>query len=109
MEPQRVLADRRIKATLNTVALKYGPLVYNVETADNHSINATIDPATPLRAEWRPDLLGGVMVLTGKWSDGSDLIAIPNYARMNRAGSPPQYPEDVPPPPDGKLSSKVWI
>ncbi len=109
MEPQRVAADRRIKAALNTVALKYGPLVYNVETADNHSINATIDPTTPLRAEWRPDLLGGVMVLTGKWSDGSDLIAIPNYARMNRAGSPPQYPEDVPPPADGKLSSKVWI
>ncbi len=107
MEPQRVVADPRIKANLNTVALKYGPLVYNVETADNHGIDAKIDTATPLRAEWRPDLLGGTMVLTGKWTDGSDLVAIPNYARMNRVGAPPAYPQDEPRP--DKTSSKVWI
>ncbi|MGB6194499.1 MAG: beta-L-arabinofuranosidase domain-containing protein [Terracidiphilus sp.] len=109
MEPQRVAADPRIQATLNSVALKYGPLIYNVETADNHSIDAKIDPATPLRAEWRPDLFGGTMVLIGKWTDGSDLVAIPNYARMNRVGPPPAYPEDAPLSAPGKFSSKVWI
>ena len=83
MEPQRVVADSRIKADSGLVALKYGPLVYNVEAADNQNIDQKIGDA-PLRTQWRPDLLGGVMVITGKWADGSDLVAIPNYARMNR-------------------------
>jgi len=39
-----------------------------------------------LKTEWRGDLLGGVMVIQGKWSDGSPLLAIPNYARQNRGG-----------------------
>ncbi len=114
MEPQRVVADPRIKANLDAVALKYGPLIYNVEAPDNHSIAAKVDPTTPLRAEWRPDLLGGTMVITGKWKDGSELIAIPNYARMNRVGPPPAYPEAEDS--DGHASgsaplieSKVWI
>jgi len=36
------------------------------------------------------------------------MLAIPNYARMNRAGAPPEYPGDD----DAKLGrveSKVWI
>ena len=48
----------------------------------------------PLHAEWKPDLLGGVMVIEGNWSDGSKLVAIPNYARMNRVGPPHPYPSD---------------
>ena len=38
MEPQRVRADKRIQADGDLVALKYGPLIYNVETADNENI-----------------------------------------------------------------------
>jgi uncharacterized protein len=91
METQRVTADPRITADASLLALKYGPLVYNVETADNHDIEQKIGDA-PLRTEWRPDLLGGVVVITGKWADGSELVAIPNYARMNRVGSPHPYP-----------------
>ena len=91
MEPQRVVADRRVKADLGTVALKYGPLVYNVETADNQEIEQELSNA-PLTTEWRPDLLGGVMVIKGTWKDGSPMIAIPNYARMNRVGPPSDYP-----------------
>jgi hypothetical protein len=91
MEPQRVTADQRIKADANLVALKYGPLVYNVETADNIDIERKIGDA-PLSTEWRPDLLGGVVMITGKWADGSNLVTIPNYARMNRVGPPHPYP-----------------
>jgi hypothetical protein len=29
-------------------------------------------------------LLGGVIVITGKWQDGTPMLAVPNYARMNR-------------------------
>lgn len=106
IEPQRVIADNRIKADLGTVALKYGPLVYNVENADSQNIRQQLSDA-PLKAEWRPDLLGGVMVITGTWKDGSPMIAVPNYARMNRTGSPVEYPEEnhVRPP----VESKVWI
>jgi hypothetical protein len=91
MEPQRVVADARIKADDGLVALKYGPLIYNVEAADNQNIHSKLG-AAPLRTEWRPNLLGGVVAITGKWADGSDLLAIPNYARMNRVGPPHSYP-----------------
>jgi len=106
MEPQRVIADSRIKADVDRVALKYGPLIYNVEAADNQNIGGKLGDA-PLRAEWRPDLLGGVMVIVGKWQDGSPLLAIPNFARMNRVGSPPDYPVDHRSKPS--VESKVWI
>jgi hypothetical protein len=83
MEVQRLKADPRIKADGNLVALQCGPLVYNVETADQHSLDQPLSKE-PLKAEWRPDLLGGVMVITGKWQDGTPMLAVPNYARMNR-------------------------
>jgi DUF1680 family protein len=105
MEPQRVTADPRIMADANTIALKYGPLVYNVESADNHNIERKVGDA-PLTTEWQPDLLGGVIVIKGKWSDGSELLAVPNYARMNRVGPPHEYPSDKD---STTLDSKVWI
>jgi DUF1680 family protein len=117
MEPQRVVADTRIKADQSLVALKYGPLIYNVETADNQKIDRKLGDA-PLRTQWRPDLLDGVIVITGKWADGSDLLAVPNYARMNRVGQPHEYPgeeESQSAPAAGQrqsaasAESKVWI
>jgi len=90
MKPQRIAADERIKADLGDVALAYGPLVYNVETADQPNIAQGLSDA-PLETEWRPDLLGGVMVIKGRWKDGSPMIAVPNYARMNRVGTPAEY------------------
>jgi DUF1680 family protein len=112
MEPQRVVADRRVEADRDLVALKYGPLIYNVETADNSNIGRKLANA-PLRSEWRPDLLGGVMVISGKWQDGAPMLAIPNFARANRVGPPHPYPlgdevdhvhESEP-----SIESKVWI
>jgi len=112
MEPQRVVADNRIDADRALVALKYGPLVYNVETADNGNIGRKLADA-PLKAEWRPDLLGGVMVISGKWQDGAPMLAIPNFARSNRVGPPHEYPAgDDPvsvPEIDARIDSKVWI
>jgi len=87
MEPQRIKADPRIKADVASVALQYGPLVYNVETADQHNIEQPLGDA-PLTAEWHPDLLGGVMAISGKWKDGTPMLAVPNYTRMNRVQPP---------------------
>jgi len=85
MEIQVVKADEHIAAERGFVALRYGPLIYSVETADQPKLDRAPDLKS-LATEWRGDLLGGVMVIKGKWSDGSPLLAIPNYARQNRGG-----------------------
>jgi DUF1680 family protein len=87
MEPQRVKADSRIKADVGLVGLRFGPLIYNVETADQPSIEQPLSKA-PLQMEWRDNLLGGLLTMTGKWQDGTPMLAIPNYARMNRVEPP---------------------
>jgi len=87
MEPQRIKADPRIQADANQIALRYGPLIYNVEDADQHSLDQPLSDA-PLKAEWRPDLLGGVVAISGTWQDGTPMLAIPNFARMNRVERP---------------------
>ncbi len=93
MVPQRVRADARIKDDTGTLALKFGPLVYNVEAWDNQDIDLELS-SDQLATEWKPDLLGGVRVITGKWKDGSPMQAVPNYTRMNRVDSPREYPTD---------------
>jgi DUF1680 family protein len=112
MEPQRVVADSRIKANRDLVAIKYGPLVYSVETEDNVNIGRKLADA-PLRTEWRADLLDGVMVIVGKWQDGAPMLAIPNFARTNRVGSPHDYPggDEVEQKPRAEppIETKVWI
>jgi DUF1680 family protein len=83
MEVQRIKADDRISADRGLVALRYGPLIYNAERADQPDINQAIGQA-PLTTEWRSDLLDGVKVIKGSWADGSPLLAVPNFARCNR-------------------------
>jgi uncharacterized protein len=90
MVPQRVTADANISADTGRMALRYGPLIYNVERADQASDMTQAISDAPLKAEWRPELLDGVMVLDGKWADGKPLTAIPNFARMNRNGETPR-------------------
>ena len=83
MKVQRVTASEKIAATRGRVALRYGPLVYNIESADQ-DITQVLGPDSPLTAEWQGNLLGGVMVIKGAFANGSALTAIPNYARNNR-------------------------
>ncbi len=82
---QRVRADQRVVADRGRVALRYGPLIYNIESVDQN-IDGVLLPDTPLVAEWKPDLLEGVVAIRGRFADGSPLLAIPNYARNNRGG-----------------------
>ena len=119
MEVQKFNADKRIEANIGRMALRYGPLVYNVETADDQDINKAIDASKPLITEWRDNFLRGMMIIKGSWEDGTQLIAIPNYARTNRldgkmpaavtttlpteANEPPQRIQNRP------VSSAVWI
>lgn len=86
LKVQRLASDPKIEANRGQVALRYGPLIYNVETADQPNIHQPIS-ATPLAPVWKGDLLEGVMALQGTWADGTPLLAIPNYARNNRSAS----------------------
>jgi DUF1680 family protein len=95
MKIQRVRASERIVADQGRVALRYGPLVYNIEKVDQ-DITQPLASDTPLTTEWRPDLLGGVTVIKGAFADGSPLLAIPNYARYNREPAFPPAPARSP-------------
>ncbi len=85
-------ASEKIAATKGRVALQYGPLIYNIEKVDQ-DIAQALAPGAPLTTEWKPELLGGVMTITGTFADGSRLMAIPNFVRYNR------NPPVVEPPP----------
>lgn len=82
---QRIQADPRIVADRGRVALRYGPLVYNIESIDQ-KLDGSLKPGSELVSRWEPGLLGGVVAIHGTFADGSPLLAIPNYARNNRGG-----------------------
>ncbi len=105
MEIQTITPDERIAADKGRVALRYGPLVYNVEKADQPDIDKYIGVG-PLSTEWKGDLLGGVMTIRGKWNDGTQLTAVPNYARNNRNLIRSTY---KPEPENSAEGSVVWI
>lgn len=85
MKVQRVKASEKIAADVGRVALRYGPVVYNIETADQ-DIEQVLEPGTELTAQWMPDLLDGVMVVKGAFAGGKPMQAVPYYTRNNRGG-----------------------
>jgi DUF1680 family protein len=85
LKVQRVKASDQLVADRGRVALRYGPLIYNIESVDQ-DVEEVLSPSSPLSAQWEPDLLGGVMVIRGTFANGASLTAIPNYARSNRGG-----------------------
>jgi uncharacterized protein len=83
LQVQTVVASDKIEARRNKIALRYGPLIYNAEAADE-DLAKTLDPNAKFTTQWRGNLLGGITVISGKYSDGSVFQPIPNYARVNR-------------------------
>lgn len=102
MKVQRVNASDKIAATAGRVALRYGPLIYCAERVDQ-DLDKVLNPESALTAEWKGDVLGGVMVVKGAWADGSPLTAIPYYARSNRDVADPDGRRR------GSVSSIVWL
>jgi len=102
MTIQRITADPRIEADRGKVALRYGTLLYNFEEVDNgDEINKGRLGTNPLTAEWTPDFFNGMMLIKGTWADGKPMLAIPNFARMNR-----NEPRD---PKINTSRSNVWV
>jgi DUF1680 family protein len=90
---QRIASTDKIAATKGKIALRYGPLIYNIEKVDQ-DITKSLAPNSSLTAKWRGDLLGGLTVIEGEFADGSKLTAIPNHARTNRD---PELPPEAGP------------
>lgn len=68
MPATRVACDPRVRANVGRLALQRGPIVYCVEDVDNPGgvwSDFAIPRDTKLTDEHRPDLLGGVTVITG--------------------------------------------
>jgi hypothetical protein len=106
-----VSGNDRPSPVRDRVALRVGPLVYNIEKVDQ-DITSVLEPSSPLSREWRGDLLGAVSVITGAFAGGARMMAIPNYARYRRNPPPPPPPSPevggqrpAPPP----AESIVWI
>jgi len=100
MDVQVITADDRIEANRGRIALRYGPMIYNLEKADQPDLDKPVGK-DPLSVEWRPELLRGVMAIKGTWADGTPLLAIPNYVRLNRQVSKPEG--------DNSPTSIIWI
>jgi uncharacterized protein len=96
---RRVLAHEKVEADAGRVALERGPVVYCAEAVDNGGrvFNLVLPDDVKLEARPRPDLLGGVTVVTGRalalvpGEDGrsvvtreQDFVAIPYYAWAHR-------------------------
>ncbi len=106
MPVQRMKANPLVEADGGKVAIMRGPLVYCLESVENGDKvrTLTLPAQTMVSSEYRPELLGGVVVVTGRgataapsaWqnslylpakasdSGATDFKAIPYYANSNR-------------------------
>jgi len=103
MPVRRIVPSDKLEADRGKVALQRGPLVYCLEGIDNdgHALNLVIDDEAKLKTQYRPDLLGGVTVITGKarlakrgsaggvvTTGPQPFTAIPYYAWAHRGRTP---------------------
>ena len=85
MPVQQIKASDKVASTRGRMALRRGPLIYNVESVDQN-VELLVDRNATMDSQWSPELLDGVITLHGRYTDGTPLIAVPNYARLNRGG-----------------------
>lgn len=99
MPIMRIKANEHVKADRDRTALQRGPMVYCVEGIDMKGdvCQLALPPKAKLTAEWKPELLGGVMTLEGKAQariaeshrkKSVPFRAIPYYAWNNRDEGP---------------------
>lgn len=109
MAIQRVRGSDQIEATRGQVALRYGPLIYSVESVDQN-LDGVLGPDSELNIVWQEHLLRGVMTIRGTWADGTPLLAVPNYARNNRAADGEGDSQSRTRRREGRATeSRVWI
>ncbi len=94
MRPERLYANPAVRQDLGRVALRRGPLLYCAEAVDNPGgvQGLRVPRAAALTDAFEPDLLGGVVTLTGEVE--RDAAAEWNGA-LYRAAPPPTEPATV--------------
>jgi DUF1680 family protein len=96
MPIRRVIANEKVEADRGRTAIQRGPIVYCVEGVDNNGSvsNIVLDDNTPLKAEFRKELLDGCTIITSKavaLGQGGDdktkqnFVAIPYALWSNRS------------------------
>jgi len=89
----RVVSHPDVESNRGRVAIQRGPMVYCLEAIDHSGSvrDICLPTGTELRAEWCPDLLGGIQVIQGQGQRQSgsreeslDLIAVPYAVWANR-------------------------
>jgi hypothetical protein len=103
MPIRRVTAHPNVKDNIGRIAIERGPVVYCFEGADNPkgAANLILPPDAKLQSEYKSDLLGGIVTISGRGQirqDGKkvediDVVAIPYYAWAHR----------------GKNEMAVWV
>lgn len=100
MPARRIVADERVAEDAGRVALQRGPVVFAVEGLDNGDrvFDLVLPDGAAIAAEFRPDLLDGVVTLSGpalvvsKNAAGKTaasprpFLAVPYHAWANRGG-----------------------
>ncbi|HOY99737.1 MAG TPA: glycoside hydrolase family 127 protein, partial [Candidatus Aminicenantes bacterium] len=95
MPVRRIAAKAEVAADAGRVAFQRGPLVYCAEAVDNggHVLDLSIMDGARFSAEFRPDLLNGIVVLSRETLRGTmrlgaarvrDVLLVPYYAWANR-------------------------
>jgi len=86
MDIRKVKANELVKSDSGKVAIERGPIVYCLEGVDNPKIDQTeVTNNTQFTASFKPDLLNGVEVISGKDpSLNEEFTAIPYYVWNNR-------------------------
>lgn len=102
MTIRKVIAHKNVKEDAGKFSLERGPVVYCAEGIDNggHVLNLQLDKDSQMTAEFRGDLLNGILILAGEATgnyvqkDGAlvkkqrqNFLAIPYYAWAHRGES----------------------
>jgi DUF1680 family protein len=93
MEPQLVAANPMVTADSGKVAIERGPLVYCLEEADNPDDfnRIVLTEHSQLDAVFNPDLLGGVMVISGSFATTDSLKSGHTLLKEHHAKAIPYY------------------
>lgn len=89
MEVRKIAAHDSVEVNRHKFALERGPIVYTAESVDNgeNILDLEFEEAGIFTADYRPDFLGGIVVLQGKAHyEGREqpFMAIPYYAWAHR-------------------------
>ena len=96
MPVHRIIANSKVEADRNKIALERGPIVYCAEGVDNKNIDElrAPDEQTDIKSSFQADMLGGVQILEIEGAGvESNFKAIPYYVWNNR----------------GATKMKVWL